>query len=92
MSQVISIADDLYEKVAALARAHGQPVESFVEDCLMAAVEDMRPAEEEAAKEYDPASDPLAPFIGAFEVENDPGWIERHDQYFGGAGAPHAKE
>ncbi len=34
---------------------------------------------------YDPAHDPLAPFIGAFDGgDDDPGWIERHDEYFAG--------
>ena len=34
---------------------------------------------------YDPAHDPLAPFIGAFDSGNDdPSWIERHDEYFAG--------
>ena len=36
---------------------------------------------------YDPAHDPLAPFIGAFDSGNDePGWIERHDEFFAGRG------
>ncbi len=47
---------------------------------LLKRVESTTPAH---AAAYDPAHDPLAPFIGAFDsADEDPGWIERHDLYF----------
>ena len=47
---------------------------------LLKRVESTAPTEE---MRYDPAHDPLAPFIGAFDSgSDDPDWIERHDEYF----------
>jgi hypothetical protein len=43
MSQVIHISDELYQKLAEQAQQHGQPVDSFVEQWLAAAVETPSP-------------------------------------------------
>jgi hypothetical protein len=40
---------------------------------------------------YDPTTDPLARFAGIY-ASNDPGWIQRHDQYIYGAEEPDADE
>lgn len=36
--------------------------------------------------QYDPANDPLAPFLGAFEA-TEPDVVRRHDDYLGKAAA-----
>lgn len=91
MSHAVYISDELYSKLAERAQQAGQPLDAFVEERLASEVtlppiteED----EEEDEGEYDPAMDPLAPFIGAFEFDDDPGWMERHDEYFAAEGRP----
>ncbi len=87
----ISVPDTLYEKLAAYAKQQGEAVETAVEAALMLGVGQLAIVQEDVEAIYDPALDPLAPFIGAFAFEDDPGWMERHDDYFAGEGNPHAK-
>lgn len=87
MSHAVYISDELYSKLTERAQQEGQTLDAFVEERLASAV--MQPPiteEEEEEGEYDPAMDPLAPFIGAFAFDDDPGWMERHDEYFAAEG------
>jgi hypothetical protein len=79
MGHVFQIPDDIYTELATYAAQHGQTPNGLLITLLkqtdsMVAVHNVS---------YNPALDPLAPFIGAFDSGNDdPGWIERHDEYF----------
>jgi hypothetical protein len=87
MSHTLHISDKLYEKIAAYAGEQGQPVDAFAEECLAAAIDQLDSAPQPDEQDtYDPAKDPIAPFIGAFAFEDDPGLMERHDEYFAGEG------
>lgn len=81
----IQFPDELYARLAAYAAQHGQTPEETLIDLATQVIETSNDlADEEATVPgYDPATDPLARFAGMY-VSNDPGWIERHDQYFGG--------
>lgn len=87
----ISVPDLLYEKLAAYAKQQGEEVETAAEAALALGVGQLAIVQADAEAVYDPALDPLAPFIGAFAFEDDPGWMERHDEYFAGEGSTHAK-
>ena len=92
MSQTIHLPDELYERLAAVAAEEGCPVDAVAQSYMLYALRHLAqppkpPSEEEYV--YDPATDPLAPFIGAFDSgDDDPGWIERHDEYFAGKVEP----
>lgn len=87
MSHAVYISDELYSKLAERAQQEGQSLDAFVEEHL-ASVATQPPITEDEEGEYDPAMDPLAPFIGAFAFDDDPGWMERHDEYFAAEGRP----
>lgn len=89
MSHVFRLPDDIYSEVAAYAAQHGQTPDAFLIALVKEGVEQLKHTDKMVAIRkinYDPAHDPLAPFIGAFDSgEDDPGWIERHDEYFAGS-------
>jgi len=89
MNMQISLPEDLYARLAAIAAQRGQSAEALLREAATQIVEeasDIIPATttEVFVEGYDPAADPLAPFIGMFDFGEDPGWIERHDAIFGG--------
>ncbi len=66
-----------------------RPVDAVVESYVLYAMQHLAPPQQPTEYVYDPATDPIAPFIGAFDSgEDDPGWIERHDEYFTGTLEP----
>lgn len=87
MSHVFQIPDDMYDELVAYAAQRGQTLDLLLMTLLTEGVELLKQGETPAslhAVHYNPAKDPLAPFIGAFESDDDPGWIEQHDTYFAG--------
>lgn len=88
MSHSFRVSDEAYETLASVAAAHGRTPE----DLFRTWVNEMReqtfaqsstPTVEEnsdAVNGYDPAHDPLAPFLGAFEATT-PDVVRRHDDY-----------
>jgi hypothetical protein len=73
MDHTIIIPADLYARLAAYAAKQGQtPDEVIIE--LATEIVESESADEEVPG-YDPADDPLAPFIGAFDLGDDPGWV-----------------
>lgn len=89
MSHAVPVSDDLYEKLNTYAQREGQPLEVVLERWLSYAIEQF--AKPEKTFVYDPANDPLAPFIGAFDSGDQPPLEpHEHDLYF--AGATDAKE
>ena len=85
MSHVFQIPDDLYSEVAAFAAQRGQTPDALLIALVTGGVELLKRVESTVPTHevlYDPAYDPLAPFIGAFDSgSDDPGWIERHDEF-----------
>lgn len=87
MSHVIEVPDEMYAEVAKHAAERGQTPDALLLDIVSEAVAQLSATMPELQRPYDPANDPLAPFIGAFDSsDEDPGWIERHDEYFAGIG------
>jgi len=90
MSHNLQIPDDIYAEVASYAAQHGQTPDTLLLSFLSEGVELLKQGETPAsirAIHLDEISDPLASFIGAFESgEDDPGWIERHDEFFADSG------
>jgi hypothetical protein len=88
MSHIFHVPDEIYRKIVAYAAQHGQNPDALLMAWVKKGVEQLNQAEPTTSRHealYDPAHDPLAPFIGAFDSgEDDPGWIERHDSYFAG--------
>src|SRR5438874_12278586 len=88
MSHVFQVPDDIYTEIATYAAQRGQTPDALLIALLAGGIELLKRVEATPLLHevpYDPAHDPLAPFIGAFDGgEDDPGWIERHDQYFAG--------
>lgn len=86
MSHAFQIPDDIYTELAAYAAQHGQTPEALLMSLLKEGVEQLKQTDSMAVVHnvsYNPAHDPLAPFVGAFDSGNDdPGWIEQHDKYF----------
>lgn len=91
MSHVFRLPDDIYSEIANYAEQHGQTPDAFLIALVKEGVEQLKHTDKMAAirkvnSNYDPADDPLAPFIGALNSgADDPGWIERHDEYFAGS-------
>jgi hypothetical protein len=89
MSHVFRLPDDIYSEIANYAEQHGQTPDAFLIALVKESVEHLKQTDKMAAirkVNYDPAHDPLAPFIGAVDSGgDDPGWIERHDKYFAGS-------
>ena len=83
MSHSIQIPDDLYDRVASYATDHGRTVEEFVSACLALSVEQL--VVDSARHGYNPAEDPIAQFIGAFDSGDQPPLQpHEHDRYFVG--------
>lgn len=90
MSHNFQIPDDIYTELVHYAAQHGQNPDALLVELLKEGVEQLKQTDSMVAihkMSYNPANDPLAPFIGAFDSgADDPGWIERHDDYFSGNG------
>ncbi len=90
MNHSFQVPDDLYTELAIYAARHGQSPDVLLMDLVKEGVEQLKQTDSIAALHkmpYDPAHDPLAPFIGAFDSGNEErGWIERHDEFFAGRG------
>ncbi len=86
MGHTFQISDHIYAEIATHAARHGQNPNELLVELITEAVEQLKRTDsyvEVYAKPYDPANDPLAPFIGAFDSgEDDSRWIEQHDTYF----------
>ena len=86
MSHIIQIPDDIYEEVASYAAQHGQTPDAFLMSLVRESVESLKQGETPPslhAIRPEVLSDPLDAFVGAFDLgDDDPGWIERHDEYF----------
>ncbi len=89
MSHVFQIPDEIYDEIAAYAAQRGQTPDDLFMTLVTEVVTLLKRVEATTAvhkARFDPAHDPLAPFIGAFDSGDDSGWIERHDEYFAGNG------
>ncbi|HKF37965.1 MAG TPA: hypothetical protein VKB35_13805 [Ktedonobacteraceae bacterium] len=90
MSHSFQVPDDLYTELATYAARRGQSPDVLLMNLVKDGVEQLKQTDSMAALRkgpYDPAHDPLASFIGAFDSGNEePGWIERHDEFFAGTG------
>ena len=86
MSHQFSIPDDIYKEIATHAAQHGQTPDALFASLLAEGVESLRQGDTPTslhAVYSNPLYDPLAPFIGIFDSgEDDPHWIERHDEIF----------
>lgn len=89
MSHVFRVPDELFTELASYAAQRGQTPDALLLELVQEGMEQMKQTDSMVAirkETYDPAHDPLAPFIGAFDSGgNDPGWIERHDEFFAGS-------
>jgi hypothetical protein len=88
MSQTIILPDDLYARLASVATQQGKTADDIVNTLVEQYVEEVQPPtnppdDDENIEGYDPAADPLAPFIGAFKLGKDRSWVEQHDAIFG---------
>ncbi len=85
MGHIFQIPDDIYTELAAYAAQHGENPDTLLISLLKEGVEQLKQTDSMVAvhkASYNPALDPLAPFIGAFDSgSDDPGWIEQHDKY-----------
>jgi hypothetical protein len=79
MAHVIEIADKAYQVLVDTAHERGKTPQQFLEEWLL----DLQATAEESPAGYDPAKDPLAPFLGAFEADA-PDVVARHDDYLVG--------
>lgn len=83
MAQVIAIADEAYQALVDAAHDTGKTPQQVLEDWLLhlhgpsSSQSDPNASETEV---YDPATDALAPFLGAFEADI-PDAVTRHDHY-----------
>ena len=89
MSHIFRLPDDIYSEIASYAAQRGQSPDAFLIALVKESVEQLKNTDKMASirkVSYDPAHDPLAPFIGSVDSgEEDSGWIERHDEYFDGS-------
>lgn len=76
VAHVIEIADKAYQVLVDTAHDRGKTPRQFVEEWLL----DLQASAEESPAGYDPAEDPLAPFLGAFDADA-PDVVARHDDY-----------
>jgi hypothetical protein len=87
MSHVFQISDDIYAEIAAYAAQRGQNPDTLLTRLVIEGVELLKRIDSTmptSDPSLNPAHDPLAPFIGAFDSGDDSGWIEEHDAYFAG--------
>lgn len=89
MSHVFRVPDELYSEIASYAEQRGQTPDSLLIELVQEGMEQIKQTDSMAAipkVAYDPARDPLAPFIGALDSGiGNSDWIERHDDYFVGS-------
>jgi len=92
MSHIFQIPDDICGEIATYAAKRGQTPDTLLSNPLEEGIDQLKHTDSLAAirnVSYDPAKDPLAPFIGKFETNSkDLDWIERHDEYFGSNRSP----
>jgi len=90
MSHAFQVPDEIYTEIATYAARRGQTPDALLIELVTEGVETLKQVQSTTPvyeASYDPAYDPLAPFIGAFDSgDDDHGWIERHDEYFAGDG------
>lgn len=82
MSHAIPLPDDLYQQLATVAARQGETPEDLLAAWVRRFVGDTSASVESQAlsRSQSSATDPLAPFIGAFTSRAcEEGWIERHD-------------
>lgn len=77
MSQAIYVPDDTYAALKRAADDRGQTIEELVRTWA-ADLKRHETQPQDASVEYDPALDPLAEYLGAFEAIA-PTDVERHD-------------
>lgn len=84
MSHAIQLPDDLYQKLASVAARQSETPEQVLATWVRLFVSgDSTTAGGHFTERGTLATDPLAPFIGAFTSGSEAGWIERHDEAFG---------
>lgn len=89
MSQAIYVPDDVYAILKQLADERSQTIEDLVRSwAVELRVQETAPLDVPA--HYDPAMDPLAEYLGAFEAIA-PDDVERHDEFFGAPDADAGK-
>jgi hypothetical protein len=79
MSHSFQVPDDLYTEIATYAARHGQSPDLLLMDLVKEGVEQLKQTDSMAALRkipYDPAHDPLAPFIGAFDSGNKAAFVQ----------------
>ena len=87
MSYVFQVPDDIYAEIVAYAAQRGQTPDALLTILVTEGVELLKSTAPTYQTPYDPAHDPLAPFIGAFDSGgDDTRWIERHARHTGGSG------
>lgn len=79
MSQALHIPEDLYARIAAYAAEHKEDPDAIATRLLAQALDDLPPTEQQPR---DLSQDPLSQLAGIISVEGDPGWGDRHDEYF----------
>jgi hypothetical protein len=88
MSHIFQVPDDIYGEIVTYAAKRGLTPENLLMTLLEEGVDQLKQTDSMRAIQkvpYDPAHDPLAPFIGRYEIDTeDFDWIDQHDKYFGG--------
>lgn len=87
MSHNFQMPDEIYKELASYAARHGQSPDALLMALVTEGIEHLKHTDAmPAIRKTDLAHDPLALFIGAFDLSgDDPHWIERHDEYFAGS-------
>ena len=70
MGHTFQLPDDIYSEIANYAAQHGQTPDALLTELVKEGVEQLKHTDKMAAIRkinYDPAHDPLAPFIGAMD-------------------------
>lgn len=90
MSQAVNIPDEIYAKISSYAAEHNEPADALVARLLSGAVAALQVAEH--TEQRDVSEDPLFKIAGMF-AGDEPGWVNRHDEYLAEAYADeHAQE
>jgi hypothetical protein len=102
MSYVFQLSDEQYTKLAVYAAQRNQTPETLFQAWVNDLIHDLEEplstsieqadGEEQEMSEEEWLNSPLFRVAGIFSVD-DPGWADRHDEYFAGAYADdHAEE